>query len=184
VTSLQNTNATAIFQGSEVAAEFQITGNLVPTANAAANIGSATNYFNRVFAVSTSAVFSDLAEMYEADGEIEPGTVVEFGGNKEITVCDQDNSTRVAGVVSTNPSYLMNANQTGEHVVALALTGRVPTKVIGVVRKGDMMVSAGNGRARAESNPMVGTVIGKSLEDFTPTLEQPEKIIEVVIGKT
>lgn len=148
-------------------------------ANGVGNIGSATTYFNTVFAKATSAQYADLAEMYEADQIIEPGTVVCFGGDREVTVCDTAGSKRVAGVVSTNPSYIMNAGLQGENVVAVALTGRVPTKVTGAVRKGDMMVSAGLGRARAETNPEIGSVIGKALADF----DGAEGVIEVVIGR-
>ena len=148
-------------------------------ANGVGNIGNATTYFNTVFAKATSAQYADLAEMYEADGVIEPGTVVAFGGTQEVTACGEDGSRRVAGVVSTNPSYIMNAGLAGEHVVAVALTGRVPTKVTGTVRKGDLMVAAGGGRARAEANPQVGAVIGKALADF----DGAEGTIEVVIGR-
>jgi len=73
----------------------------------------------------------------------------------------------------------MNSDLQGTLTVALALTGRVPTKVVGPVHKGDMMVSTADGRARAESNPAMGTVIGKALEDFSGT----EGTIEVVVGR-
>jgi hypothetical protein len=148
-------------------------------ANGVGNIGSATTYFNTVFAKATSAQYADLAEMYEADQIIEPGTVVCFGGAKEVTMCAEDACRRVAGVVSTNPSYLMNSGQTGDHVVPVALQGRVPVKVTGVVRKGDMMVATSNGRARAETDPAVGSVIGKALADF----DGQDGVIEVVIGR-
>ena len=148
-------------------------------ANGVGNIGNATTYFNTIFAKATSAQYADLAEMYEADGPIESGTVVAFGGAREVTVCGTDGSKRVAGVVSTNPSYIMNAGLQGDNVVAVALTGRVPVKVTGTVRKGDMMVAAGAGRARAEANPAVGSVIGKALADF----DGAEGTIEVVVGR-
>jgi hypothetical protein len=148
-------------------------------ANGVGNIGTATTYFNTVFAKATSAQYADLAEMYEADQIIEPGTVVCFGGVKEVTMCAEDACRRVAGVVSTNPSYLMNSGQTGDHVVPVALQGRVPVKVTGIVRKGDMMVATSNGRARAEANPAVGSVIGKALADF----DGQDGVIEVVIGR-
>jgi filamentous hemagglutinin len=148
-------------------------------ANGVGNIGSSTTYFNTVFAKATSAQYADLAEMYEADMPIEPGTVVCFGGAKEVTLCEEDACRRIAGVVSTNPSYLMNSGQTGEYVVAIALQGRVPVKVTGIVRKGDMMVATSNGRARAEANPQVGAVIGKALADF----DGQDGVIEVVIGR-
>ena len=143
------------------------------------NIGASGQGFNTVFAKSTSAVYADVAEKYVADAEYAPGTVVDFGGEFEVTANADDQSSRIAGVVSTNPAYLMNSDQEGEFVVAVALMGRVPVNVIGDVRKGDLMVSAGNGRARAEANPRVGTVIGKAIQDFTGT----EGVIEVVVGR-
>jgi hypothetical protein len=73
----------------------------------------------------------------------------------------------------------MNSGLQGEHTIAVALTGRVPTSVVGAVAKGDMMVAAGNGRARAEHNPDMGTVIGKALQDFNGT----EGVIEIVVGR-
>jgi hypothetical protein len=146
--------------------------------NAVGNIGSAGTRFNTVFALATSAQYADLAENYAGDAAYAPGTVVDFGGDQEVTICTADMSSAVAGVVSTNPSYLMNAGQAGDNVVAVALTGRVPTKVVGSVHKGDLMVSAGNGAARAEANPRVGSVIGKALED-----SEGSAIIEVVVGR-
>ena len=147
--------------------------------NAVGNIGSSSNYFNTVFAQATSAQYADLAEKYTADAEYAPGTVVVFGGNKEVTVTSTDADRAVAGVVSTNPSYIMNAGLEAEHVATVALTGRVPTRVTGTVRKGDLMVSAGYGLARAEQDPRVGTVIGKALENY----KGAEGVIEVVVGR-
>ena len=85
----------------------------------------------------------------------------------------------MAGVVSTNPSYTMNSGLESEHVATVALTGRVPTMVIGPVRKGDLMVAAGLGRAQSSVDPKVGSVIGKALEDF----DGAEGTIEVVVGR-
>jgi hypothetical protein len=147
--------------------------------NAVGNIGSSSSYFNTVFAKATSAQYADLAEKYTADAEYAPGTVVVFGGTHEVTVDATDADRRVAGVVSTNPSYIMNGGLEGEFVATVALTGRVPTMVYGPVCKGDMMVAAGLGRARAEQDPRVGTVIGKALEDF----DGAEGTIEVVVGR-
>ena len=148
-------------------------------ANGVGNIGTATSYFNTVFAKATSAQYADLAENYEADATYEPGTVVCFGGAKEVTVCDAADSTRVAGVISTNPSYLMNSGQAGEHVAAVALQGRVPCKVTGQIRKGDLIVSAGDGRGRANNDARTGTIIGKALADF----DGQDGVIEVVVGR-
>jgi hypothetical protein len=120
-----------------------------------------------------------LAEYYLADAEYEAGTVLSFGGSAEVTLSSQDHDATVAGVVSTSPAYQMNSGLTGDHVIAVALTGRVPVKVVGPVTPGAMMVSAGNGRARAEKNPAMGTVIGKALQEFTGELGT----IEVVVGR-
>ena len=173
--SIGGTSNVAVFTASGVT----ITGNITNgAANATGNIGSSANYFNTVFALATSAQYADLAENYAGDSAYAPGTVVDFGGNQEVTVSTVDMSSAVAGVVSTNPSYLMNAGQAGDTVVAVALTGRVPTSVTGTVHKGDLMVSAGNGAARAEANPRVGTVIGKALAD-----SEGDAVIEVVVGR-
>jgi hypothetical protein len=153
--------------------------NIMPTANATANIGSATLSYNTIFAKATSAQYADLAEKYTADAEYAPGTVVAFGGTAEVTVNAVEGDTKVAGVVSTNPSYTMNSGLEAEHVATVALTGRVPTMVIGPVRKGDLMVAAGLGRAKASVQPKVGSVIGKALEDF----DGAEGVIEVVVGR-
>ena len=148
-------------------------------ANGSGNIGSSSTYFNTVFAKSTSAQYADLAEIYEADAEYTPGTVLVFGGDKEVTLATADSTPRIAGVVSTNPSYVMNSALEAEFTATVALTGRVPCKVKGSVAKGDMMVSAGDGFARAEENPRVGSVIGKALENF----DGEEGVIEVVVGR-
>jgi len=156
-----------------------IASNVMPTANATSNIGSAGYYFNTAFVKATSAQYADLAEKYTADAAYAPGTILVFGGTAEVTVNAEDGDRKVAGVVSTNPSYIMNSGLEGEHVATVALTGRVPTLVVGPVRKGDLMVAAGLGRARAEADPRVGSVIGKALEDF----DGAEGTIEVVVGR-
>lgn len=147
--------------------------------NGTGNIGASGASFNTVFAKATTAQYADVAEKYLADADYEPGTVLHFGGTAEVSQCDVDMCSRVAGVVSTQPAYLMNDTIQGEHTVSLALLGRVPTKVVGPIKKGDMLVSAGNGRARAENIPQIGTVIGKSLENFNGDYG----IIEVVVGR-
>jgi hypothetical protein len=127
---------------------------------------------------ATTARWADLAEKYLADRAYEPGTVLEFGGEKEVTVAE-DSTRRVAGIVSTDPAFIMNNDLKGETVIKLALQGRVPCKVRGKIRKGDMLVSGGNGYARPSSDPVIGTVIGKALENF----DGGEGIIEVVVGR-
>jgi hypothetical protein len=143
------------------------------------NIGSAAGTFNTVFAKATTAQYADLAEMYCADAEYAPGTVLIFGGIQEVTIASTTGYTAIAGVVSTNPAHLMNSTLDCDHAVAVALTGRVPTNVVGPVKKGQMMVSAGNGRAMACTTPTLGSVIGKALEDF----DGETGTIEVVVGR-
>ena len=151
-------------------------------ANGVGNIGSSTTFFNTIFAKATSAQYADLAEMYVADTDYPTGTVVEFGGEYEITISTQSHSTSVAGIVSTNPSYLMNATQQGEHVLPIALTGRVPCRVQGPVRKGDVLVSSSTpGVAqRIGANWQPGCILGKAIE----IIETAEiQTIEVAVGR-
>jgi hypothetical protein len=131
-----------------------------------------------VYAVASSAKYADVAENYVSDAHYPPGTVVEFGGDYEVTQATPD-TPRVAGVVSTDPAYLMNSHCVGNAVVAVALTGRVPCRVTGSVRKGDMMVSAGGGVAKSSATPAMGSVIGKALGNFDGT----EGTIEIVVGR-
>ena len=130
---------------------------------------------------ATAARYADLAENYEADSVYDPGTVVIFGGDKEITVSKFTHDPRIAGVVSTNPAHLMNAEQ--QNGTAVALQGRVPCKVKGMIAKGDVLVASGvPGVACKMVKDMyeVGCVIGKALENHT---EAGEGVIEVVVGR-
>ena len=157
------TSGTAYFTGNVSTIGIEKIGT-----NAVGNIGSGTNYFNRIFATASTALYADVAERFAADELLEPGTVVELGGTKEITRSTQDLSENVLGVISTRPAYTMNggAGEDDTHP-AVAMTGRVPVKVIGTVRKGDRLVSAGNGIARAAQTgeATAFNVIGRSLEN-------------------
>jgi hypothetical protein len=143
-------------------------------ANAVGNIGNSSSYFNTLFAKSTSALYADVAERFEADVIMEPGTVVELGGTAEITCSRTDLSETVFGVISTQAAYLMNGGAgTDATHPPVAMTGRVPVKTTGMVRKGDRLVSAGNGFARAAKSgeATAFNVIGRSLVDKTTTEE-------------
>ena len=156
------------------------TNNILPFGNANANIGSTSLRFNTIFAKATSAQYADLAEIYTADQSYEPGTVVVFGGPNEITVTNIAHDTRVAGVISTNPAYLMNSDTIG---LPVALTGRVPCLVQGPVSKGDVLVTSVTAGAAQKINParfQPGCVIGKSLENIP---DSELKIVEVVVGR-
>jgi hypothetical protein len=132
------------------------------------NIGSSTSYFNQVFAQATTALYADVAERFASDIEYEPGTVVELGGAAEITMVKEDASEQVFGVISTRPAFTMNGGA-GENAThpPVAMTGRVPVKVAGAVRKGDRLISAGDGMARAAraGEATAFNVIGRALTD-------------------
>ena len=156
-------------------------GNIITTvltAGANSTAGNITGNWTLTAGSKLEATYADLAEYYEADAHYEPGTVLAFGGDKEVTIADIG-TTKVAGIVSTNPAYVMNSSCPGENIVALALQGRVPCHVRGSIKKGDMLISAGNGFAHASISPVLGTVIGKSLENF----DGIEGIIEVAVGR-
>ena len=141
---------------------------ILPDATLSYDIGSSGKKYNTIYAKATSAQYADLAEIYESDSEYEVGTVVIFGGEKEITVSSMGADPRIAGVISENPAYLMNNDATGQ---AVALQGKVPCKVVGQISKGDMLVTHSQhpGVARKATDPKMGTVIGKALEEYNST---------------
>lgn len=162
---------------------FIVSGNIqTTTANNTSNIGNASNYFNTVHAKATTAQYADVAELYTADAPYAPGTVLIFGGDQEVTAHMHSHSTAVAGVVSENPSHLMNAGLTGDHVVAVALLGRVPCQVQGTIRKGELLVASDTAGVAQRLNPALyqpGCIIGKSLENYDSTTVG---MIEVAVG--
>jgi hypothetical protein len=150
-----------------------LTGSLIPNTDETIDLGSSISkyadiYCVNLFGTATTAEYADLAERFEADAAYEPGTVVELGGDKEITAVESDLSDKVFGVISTQPGFLLNgrAGKNDTHP-AVALSGRVPVKVIGKVNRGDRLVSAGNGLARAAkiNEATSFNVIGRSLEN-------------------
>ena len=157
-----------------------------PNLNDTYNIGSATKKYNTIYATTfsgtaTQAQYADLAENYTADAKYEPGTVVIFGGDEEVTTTKLHEDDRVAGVVSEHPAYLMNSEQEGANVTAIALQGKTKVKVKGMVKKGQMLVTSSHeGFACGTSSPKVGSVIGKALEGKdTPG----DGEIQVVVGR-
>jgi hypothetical protein len=170
------TNGTTFFAGNVSVPGIEKTG-----LNAVGNIGSSSNFFNRVFATATTALYADVAERFEADELLAPGTVVELGGTKEITRARNDLTETVFGVISTQPAYTMNGGA-GDDIThpAVAMTGRVPVQVIGSVRKGDRLVSAGNGVARSAKagEATAFNVIGRALVD---KLDPDQGTIEAIV---
>jgi len=153
--------------------------DIKPAADATYDIGTSLLGYNTVYAKATSAQYADLAEIYESDYPYQPGTVVIFGGPKEIMVSNFAYDTRVAGVVSTNPAYLMNDKSEG---VAVALVGKVPCKVEGMIQKGDLLTTSGNnaGHAKKAIEPKLGSIIGKAMEDHKSA---GQGVIFVSVGK-
>ena len=153
-------------------------------ADGVGNIGTASIGFNTVHAKATSAQYADMAERFHADAEYAPGTIVELGGVNEITLCVEELSAKVFGVVSTQPAYLMNGNAgSNETHPPIAMSGRVPVNVLGFVTKGDRLVSAGNGTARAANLDEITSfnVIGRALESKTDEgIGSIEAIVKIV----
>lgn len=144
------------------------------------NIGATGATFNTVFAKATTAQYADLAEVYTSDQAYAPGTVVVFGGEAEVTQSYDSHDTRIAGVVSTNPAYLMNGAESG---IPVALQGRVPCRVIGPITKGDRVVSshiAGVAQRLDTQLYQPGCIIGKALQAIDST---DISVIEVVVGR-
>ena len=138
---------------------------------------TATNFLG----IASSAKYADLAEMYTADDDYGPATVVVFGGAAEITVTTESHDSRVAGVISTNPAYLMNSEL--PNGLPVAFTGRVPCLVQGPVDKGDLLVTSTTpGVAQRLDNSLFkpGCVVGKSLGSI-----QNDEVatIEVAVGR-
>lgn len=146
------------------------TGNVIPLTANTYTLGSSAKWFSTVYATATQTLYADLAEKYEADAEYEPGTVVVFGGDKEITTTAQFADTRVAGAVSTDPAYLMNSQAIG---LPIALRGKIPVKVVGAVSKGDLLVtSTVPGYAESASTADNNAVFAKSLVNDDATNER------------
>jgi hypothetical protein len=154
--------------------------------NGTGNIGQSDNTFGTVYAttfsgVSTEAKYADLAEYYTSDKNYEPGTVLVFGGVSETTTTTIFGDTRLAGVVSENPAHVMNNDLDGVRA-CIALQGRVFCKVVGRVKKGDLLTTAGvAGHAAKAIDPKVGTIIGKALMDKDSV---EAGLIEISVGRT
>ena len=170
-----------VFAANANIATVYVSSTILPTANTTVDLGSTGMWFNTFYGVSVQAQYADLAERFETDQPYDPGTVVALGGAKEITAAVDDLSEDVFGVISTRAAYLMNgaAGSDTTHP-PVAVNGRVPVRVVGRIRKGDRLVSAGNGLARAgaknELSPF--NVIGRSLQDKT---DSGEGTIEAIV---
>jgi len=187
VTGNLTTTGTATLNSTlNVAGVTTVQNTILPSTNGTINIGASGTKFGNVYAnylvgTSVTAQYADLAERFEADTAYPAGTVVALGGAKEITAATEDLTEDVFGVISTRAAYLMNGSA-GDDIThpAVAVQGRVPVRVVGQVRKGDRLVSAGSGLARsaARSEITAFNVIGRSLQDKT-TME--EGVVEAIV---
>ena len=155
---------------------------IVPNANNSYTLGESSLKWSTVHATTfsgtaTTANYADLAELYLSDFAYEAGTVVQIGGEEEITICDGKANHSILGVVSAYPAYLMN-NQL-ENGIPVALKGRVPVKVGGTIKKGDRLVGAPEGHAVADNEACRSFAI--ALKDFKATKKNPTGIVEAVI---
>lgn len=164
-----------IYNGNVLATKIQ-----TPILTTGSNVtgGTMTGTWTLSTGSQLQATYADLAERFEADAEYDPGTVVELGGEKEITEVALDLSDTVFGVVSNTAAYLMNSGAgTSKTHPAIAVSGRVQVKVSGRVKKGDRLVSAGKGKARAAQmgEASAFNTIGRSLvnkdDEGTGTVE-------------
>jgi len=163
-----------------------ITGTL-STSAIVANAGTGGTFYgdwNLAGGATLEATYADIAERYAVDNEVEPGDIVELGGEAEVTKTTTYGSTDVFGVVSTAPAFKMNGNAGSDKTHPfIALSGRVPVKVKGVVKKGDRIISsdtAGIGKVGFLSEITVWQVIGRALEDNN---NEEVKLVEVAVGK-
>jgi hypothetical protein len=170
--------------GDDISINGKVDTDILPKTTTSHNLGSSTLKWSNVYATTfngtaTAAQYADLAEIYEADADYEPGTLVKIGGPKEITIVDKEYDGDVFGIISTNPAYLMNSEAQG---LPVALTGRVPCKVDGIIKKGERLVSSGTPGVACrlgnrEYDPR--KVIGRALQG-KDTLGSG--VIEVIVG--
>jgi len=166
-------------QGATTALETDVSLTYNPSTNLLTTAGNVTA--SHFVGTATQALYADLAEKYVADSQYDPGTVMTIGGPKEVTSSNSYMDPTVAGIVSTNPAFLMNKDLVAENVVDLALTGRVPCKGHGKIQRGDMIVS-GNiaGAGTSCTAPNFGKGGGKALESYD---SETVGTIEVIVGR-
>ena len=160
-----------------------VTGVTTISTGAASTDGTITGRWTLSAGSRMQATYAaDLAEYYEGDKEYEVGTVLVFGGDKEVTISTTSEDRRVAGIVSDNAAYSMNGACPGLKN-QIALQGRVPCKVVGKIAKGDILVTSdipGVAKA-ADADVKVGTMIGKALATYD---SDEIGVIEVSVGRT
>ena len=157
------------------------------TTGSSSTAGTITGDYTLTSGSTLNATYADLAEKYLGEEDYEPGTVVLFGSpTAEVMASGQQASSFVAGIVTTNPAQVYNAALEageGQHVVDVALIGRVPCKVIAPIMPGDLIVSSempGFGCAADPETVKPGTIIGKAIGAFNDGLDG---VVEVMVGR-
>jgi len=143
--------------------------------------GNITGRWSLTGASRLEATYADLAEYYSSDKEYAVGWVMMFGGSAEVTAANVNGTTKVAGVVSTDPAYIMNSGLSGIRA-CVALQGRVPCRVVGKIKKGDLIIASDivGVAISAGETARAGTIIGKALADYD---SDHIGLIEVAIGR-
>ena len=180
ITSASSITATTTVAGTQGNFSTHVRSPLLKAGTDNTSVGSVEGNWSLTTGSRFLATYADLAEYYEGDVEYEVGTVLIFGGEKEVTTTQLHMDRRVAGVVSNTAAYIMNDACPGIKV-CVALQGRVPVKVVGIVRKGDILVAAAKpGYAIVNNDPKAGTIIGKAL---AAKPDNAPGIVEVAVGR-
>lgn len=161
-------NVSGTITGANIVAGTGFVQTRTLTTGSSLTTGNITGNWTLTSGSRLQATYADLAERFESDVELSPGTVVELGGDKEIRAVRYELSEDVFGVISDTAAYLMNASAGDDKThPPVAVSGRVKVKVTGTVNKGDRLVSAGDGIARAarQGEATAFNTIGRSLED-------------------
>lgn len=158
-----------------------VNDSLVPGANATYSLGSTGLRFANIWGLASSAQYADLAEKFLADQDYPIGTVLMIGGEAEVTAATRD-SKSIVGTVSEKPGFIMNDCLEGDNVVAVSYIGRVPCRVEGDVKRGDLLIvsnNAGIATSAISTEDLTGKVVGKALESNEAT----KSIIEILVGR-
>ena len=158
-----------------------MTGSILVGTDDAYDLGSSTKQWRTIYGHEVESTYADLAERYEADKKLAVGTVVVFGGDKEVTECLEEIDVSVAGIISGKPALKMNSDAGSDDTHPyIALKGRVPCQVIGPVSKGDLLVTSSTpGFAKSVGKRDMGcAVFAKAIET---NLENGRKLVEVVV---
>jgi hypothetical protein len=179
ITTLNSTNVAS----SRIDATALYSSTVVQTPKLTTGSSSALGQIEGDWSLTTNsklrAVYADIAEKYSADNQYESGTVVMFGGTAEVTIASSPKTTKVAGIVTTNPAQILNDSL--ENSVAIALIGRVPCKVVGAIFKGDMLVvSKIPGVLMASATPTPGSIVAKAMEFYN---SDEVGVIEVMVTR-